>query len=104
LFDLLSNRSAVNCELVGVTRTKVRDLQCCFHDCGTRRVLRPEKRSQEAIGDNSMSLGLILVIILIIFLLGGFSGRFGYGYGHGGIGVISIILIIPIVLLLVGRL
>jgi hypothetical protein len=27
-----------------------------------------------------MSIGLILVIILIIFLLGGFSGRFG-GYG-----------------------
>jgi hypothetical protein len=26
-----------------------------------------------------MSLGLILVIVLIIFLLGGFSGRFG-GY------------------------
>ena len=32
-----------------------------------------------------MSLGTILVIILIIFLLGGFSGRFGgYGYGFGG--------------------
>jgi len=34
-----------------------------------------------------MSLGLILVINLIIFLLGGFSGRFGgygYGFGHGG--------------------
>jgi hypothetical protein len=31
-----------------------------------------------------MSLGLILAIILIIFLLGGFSGRFGgYGYGYG---------------------
>ena len=29
-----------------------------------------------------MSLGTILVIILIIFLLGGFSGRFG-GYGYG---------------------
>lgn len=28
-----------------------------------------------------MSIGLILVIILIIFLLGGFSGRFG-GYGY----------------------
>ena len=44
-----------------------------------------------------MSLGLILVIILIIFLLGGFSGRFGgygYGYGHGGVGLIGIILII----------
>ena len=44
-----------------------------------------------------MSIGLILVIILIIFLLGGFSGRFGgygYGFGHGGIGVIGVILII----------
>ena len=43
----------------------------------------------------------ILVIILIIFLLGGFSGRFGgygYGYGHGGVGVIGIILIILVVL------
>ena len=37
-----------------------------------------------------MSLGTILIIILIIFLLGGFSGRFGgygYGFGHTGIGV-----------------
>ena len=53
-----------------------------------------------------MSLGLILVIILIIFLLGGFSGRFGgygYGYGHGGIGIIGIILIVLVVLLLMGR-
>ena len=42
-----------------------------------------------------MSLGLILIIILVIFLLGGFSGRFGgygYGFGHGGIGVIGVIL------------
>jgi len=41
-----------------------------------------------------MSLGLILIIILVIFLLGGFSGRFGgygYGFGHGGIGVIGVI-------------
>jgi Protein of unknown function (DUF3309) len=45
-----------------------------------------------------MSLGLILIIILVIFLLGGFSGRFGgygYGFGHGGIGVIGIILLMP---------
>jgi Na+/melibiose symporter-like transporter len=51
--------------------------------------------------DNTMSLGLILVIILIIFLLGGFSGRFGgygYGFGHGGIGVIGIVVIILVVL------
>jgi uncharacterized membrane protein len=54
-----------------------------------------------------MSLGLILIIVLVIFLLGGFSGRFGgygYGFGHGGIGVIGIILIILVVLLLMGRL
>ena len=39
-----------------------------------------------------MSLGLILIILLIIFLLGGFSGRFGgygYGFGHGGIGILG---------------
>ena len=53
-----------------------------------------------------MSLGLIIVILLIIFLLGGFSGRFGgygYGYGHGGVGVIGVVLIIMLVLLLGGR-
>jgi hypothetical protein len=54
-----------------------------------------------------MSLGVILAIVLIIFLLGGFSGRFGgygYGYGHRGIGVLGIVLIIIIVLLFMGRL
>ena len=54
-----------------------------------------------------MSLGTVPIIILVIFLLGGFSGRFGgygYGYGHGGVGVIGIILIILVVLLLTGRL
>ncbi len=54
-----------------------------------------------------MSLGAILAIILIIFLVGGFSGRFGgygYGYGHGGVGVIGVILIIIVVLMLMGRL
>jgi hypothetical protein len=53
-----------------------------------------------------MSLGLILIVLLVIFLLGGFSGRFGgygYGYGHRGVGVIGIVLIIVVVLLLVGR-
>jgi Na+/melibiose symporter-like transporter len=53
-----------------------------------------------------MSIGLVLVILLVIFLLGGFSGRFGgygYGYGHGGIGIIGVILIIVVVLLLMGR-
>jgi hypothetical protein len=54
-----------------------------------------------------MSLGLILVIILTIFLVGGFSGRFGgygYGYGHGGVGLIGTILIIIVILMLLGRL
>ena len=54
-----------------------------------------------------MSIGLILIILLAIFLLGGFSGRFGgygYGFGHGGIGVLGIVLIILVVLLLTGRL
>jgi len=51
-------------------------------------------------------LGTILIILLVVFLLGGFSGRFGgygYGYGHGGIGVIGVLLIIVVVLLLMGR-
>jgi hypothetical protein len=54
-----------------------------------------------------MSLGTILIILLIIFLLGGFSGRFGgygYGFGHGGVGIIGLILIVVVVLMLLGRL
>jgi hypothetical protein len=57
-------------------------------------------------GRTIMSLGLILIIILVIFLLVGFSGRFGgYGYclGHGGVGLIGTILIIVVVLMLLGR-
>jgi Protein of unknown function (DUF3309) len=53
-----------------------------------------------------MSLGTILIIVLIIYLLGGFSGRFGgygYGFGHTGIGIGGILLIIVVVLLLTGR-
>jgi hypothetical protein len=53
-----------------------------------------------------MSLGTLLVIVLIIFLLGGFSGRFGgygYGFGHGGVGVIGVILIVIVILMLLGR-
>ena len=49
-----------------------------------------------------MSLGTILVI----FLLGGFSGRFGgygYGFGHSGVGVIGVILIACVVLILMDR-
>jgi len=57
-------------------------------------------------GAKIMSLGTILVIILIIFLLGGFSGRFGgygYGFGHGGIGILGAILIVIVILMLLGR-
>ena len=60
----------------------------------------------EAANGETMSIGLILIIVLVIFLLGGFSGRFGgygYGYGHGGVGVIGIVVIILVVLLLTGR-
>jgi hypothetical protein len=58
-------------------------------------------------GESAMSLGLILIIILIIFLLGGFSGRFGgygYGYGHSGMGLGGVILIVLLILLLLGKL
>ena len=53
-----------------------------------------------------MSLGTILIIILVIYLIGGFSGRFGgygYGLGHAGIGIGGVLLIIVVVLLLTGR-
>jgi hypothetical protein len=59
------------------------------------------------IGESAMSLGLILVIIVIIYLLGGFSGRFGgygYGMGHSGMGIGGVILVVLIILLLLGRL
>jgi hypothetical protein len=54
-----------------------------------------------------MSIGTIILILLIIFLLGGFSGRFGgygYGYGHTGVGVIGVVAIVVLILLLTGRL
>jgi Protein of unknown function (DUF3309) len=58
------------------------------------------------VGKIVMSLGTILVIILIIFLLGGFSGRFGgygYGMGHSAMGLGGVILIVLIILLLLGK-
>jgi hypothetical protein len=60
-----------------------------------------------AVGESVMSLGLILIIILIIFLLGGFSGRFGgygYGMGHSGMGLGGVILVVLLILLLLGKL
>lgn len=53
-----------------------------------------------------MSIGTILLILLIIFLIGGFSGRFGgygYGFGNGGIGVLGVLVIVIVVLMLMGR-
>jgi len=50
---------------------------------------------------------MILVIIVIIYLLGGFSGRFGgygYGMGHSGMGLGGVVLIVLIILLLLGKL
>jgi hypothetical protein len=47
-----------------------------------------------------------LLSSLVIFLLGGFSGRFGgygYGFGHNGVGVIGVILIVFVALLVTGQ-
>ncbi len=53
-----------------------------------------------------MTVGTILIILLVIFLLGGFSGRFGgygYGYGHTGIGVLGAVLVVILILVVLGR-
>jgi Protein of unknown function (DUF3309) len=60
-----------------------------------------------AVGESAMSLGTILIILVIIYLLGGFSGRFGgygYGMGHSGMGLGGVILVVLIILLLLGKL
>jgi Protein of unknown function (DUF3309) len=57
--------------------------------------------------ESAMSLGMILIIIVIIYLLGGFSGRFGgygYGMGHSGMGLGGVILVVLLVLFLLGKL
>jgi hypothetical protein len=62
---------------------------------------------RSSLGECAMSLGLILIIIVIIYLLGGFSGRFGgygYGMGHSGMGIGGVILVVLIILLLLGKL
>jgi len=54
-----------------------------------------------------MTLGTILIILVLIYLLGGFSGRFGgygYGLGHSGMGIGGVVLVVLLVLLLLGKL
>lgn len=54
-----------------------------------------------------MTLGTILIIIVILYLLGGWSGRFGgygYGQGHSAMGLGTVVLVVLIVLLLLGKL
>jgi hypothetical protein len=79
----------------------------CGPDCALIRAAGRFPRGPRPFGESAMSLGLILIIILIIFLLGGFSGRFGgygYGMGHSGMGLGGVILIVLIILLLLGKL
>jgi hypothetical protein len=75
----------------------------CFVPQARRRI----SIRRPSVGESAMSLGLILIIIVIIYLLGGFSGRFGgygYGMGHSGMGLGGVILVILLVLLLLGKL
>ena len=78
----------------------------CYSACNcnsSSAALSPRLRTSK---ERTMSARTILVIILIIFLLGGFSGRFGgpgYGYGHRGNGLDRHSLIIVVVLLLTHR-
>jgi hypothetical protein len=58
-------------------------------------------------GERDMSLGTILIILVLLYLLGGWSGRFGgygYGLGHSGMGLGTVILVILLVLVLLGKL
>ena len=76
--------------------------------CFVRRAGREvDLQRRPPVEGDAMSLGMILIIIVIIYLLGGFSGRFGgygYGLGHSGMGIGGVILVVLLVLLLLGRL
>src|ERR1043165_2104871 len=57
-------------------------------------------------GEETMSIGLIILIILIIALLGGFSGMGGgpfYGTGYYGGGGLGLVLVVVLILVLLGR-
>jgi uncharacterized protein DUF3309 len=73
----------------------------CFADAVERR-----RQALTLQKESIMSLGLILIILVIIYLLGGFSGRFGgygYGMGHSGMGLGGVILVVLLVLLLLHK-
>jgi hypothetical protein len=75
----------------------------CFPARAARRAYSPAAAFMEG----TMSLGTILIILVIIYLLGGFSGRFGgygYGMGHSGMGLGGLVLVVLLVLLLLGKL
>jgi hypothetical protein len=75
----------------------------CFPARAARRAFAPAAGFMEG----TMSLGMILIILVIIYLLGGFSGRFGgygYGMGHSGIGLGGVVLVVLLVLLLLHKL
>jgi Protein of unknown function (DUF3309) len=51
-------------------------------------------------------LGTILIILVIVYLIGGYSGRFGgygYGLGHSGMGLGGVVLVVLLVLLLLRK-
>ncbi len=57
-------------------------------------------------GDDTVSLGTIILIILVIALLGGFSGLGGgpfYGTGYYGGGGLGLVIVILLILVLLGR-
>jgi hypothetical protein len=76
--------------------------ECAFSSGGSTGSVR-----SAALREGAMSLGLILIILVLIYLLGGFSGRFGgygYGMGHSGMGIGGVVLVVLVVLLLLGKL
>jgi hypothetical protein len=75
--------------------------------CSSLQAVRRNLIRRTPRGESAMTLGTILIIIVIIYLLGGWSGRFGgygYGLGHSGMGLGGVVLIVLIILLLLGKL
>jgi len=92
---------------ISATLTSVPALEPTAGICFVPQAGRRISIRRPYVGENAMSLGLILIIILILFLLGGFSGRFGgygYGMGHSGMGLGGVILVVLNILLLLGKL